>query len=124
MHRVLIRFIVGNAPCQIPPMDRLDQYCCQPEPELDPGIHVIKLVKLIIIINNILINDFLFILTQFLTCIFSDGPRHRSTQGTQGSCWLAHLPGTPGDGLQGKCCQCITRLKHCIKCNKFTVSTN
>ena len=75
MHRVQIRFIVGNEPCLIPPMDRLDQYCCQPEPELDPGTVFMsfKLVKLIIIINSILINDFLFILTQFLTCIFSDG---------------------------------------------------
>jgi len=33
---VLIKFIVGDEPCLIPPQDRLDQFTCQPEPVVDP----------------------------------------------------------------------------------------
>lgn len=34
--RVLIKFIVGDEPCHIPPQDRLDQYSCEPDALVDP----------------------------------------------------------------------------------------
>lgn len=36
--RVIVKFIVGDEPCPVPPNDRLDQYSCQPELEFNPGI--------------------------------------------------------------------------------------
>ena len=35
--RVLIKFIVGDEPCHIPPQDRLDQYSCERDALVDPG---------------------------------------------------------------------------------------
>lgn len=34
--KVLIKFIVGDEPCLIPPQDRLDQFSCELEPVIDP----------------------------------------------------------------------------------------
>ena len=35
---MVVKFIIGSAPCLIPPLDRYDQYSCEPDPVTDPGI--------------------------------------------------------------------------------------
>ncbi|XP_068722712.1 UDP-GalNAc:beta-1,3-N-acetylgalactosaminyltransferase 2-like isoform X1 [Montipora capricornis] len=34
--RLIVKFIVGDEPCSVPPTDRIDQYSCQPEMLFDP----------------------------------------------------------------------------------------
>ncbi|KAM7442061.1 Beta-1 [Porites harrisoni] len=34
--QVVVKFIIGSAPCLIPPLDRYDQYSCEPDPVTDP----------------------------------------------------------------------------------------
>ncbi|XP_068675603.1 UDP-GalNAc:beta-1,3-N-acetylgalactosaminyltransferase 2-like isoform X2 [Montipora foliosa] len=34
--RLVVKFIVGDEPCSVPPTDRIDQYSCQPEMLFDP----------------------------------------------------------------------------------------
>ncbi|XP_067052766.1 UDP-GalNAc:beta-1,3-N-acetylgalactosaminyltransferase 2-like isoform X1 [Acropora muricata] len=36
--RVIVKFVVGDEPCPVPPIDRLDQYSCQPELEFNPVV--------------------------------------------------------------------------------------
>ena len=36
-HRVIVKFIVGDGSCHIPPQDRVDRYSCEPDALVDPG---------------------------------------------------------------------------------------
>lgn len=59
--RVIVKFVVGDEPCPVPPIDRLDQYSCQPELEFNPGIcaHLLSSRG-----NNNQCNDNLFIMSK------------------------------------------------------------
>ena len=51
LHRILIKFIVGSQPCPIPALDRLDQYSCEPDVVVDPGISILSYFSSLILLS-------------------------------------------------------------------------
>lgn len=50
--RVLVRFVIGDSACDIPPEDRLDEYGCTPSPLVKPGTCIINPARLSVAVNS------------------------------------------------------------------------